>query len=219
LAVVTLVALVLVSIWEMRGSAAATIVAAPIFSVCVATLWPARDQGRKLLLSALIASPASFAASGLIARPLIDRIVQPQWTIAEQDATSSCRTVSSLAPLAALARGRVMAPIDLGSAILAATEHSVFAAPYHRNNDGNLSMFHVMLAAPRTAQQILSDRRVDYIVMCAGGSEQMEFGKLAPDGLAARLGRGEIPDFLEPLALDRSGKLVAWRVRPAKSAP
>jgi glycerol-3-phosphate O-acyltransferase len=124
---------------------------------------------------------------------MIDQIVKPQWTIAKQDAAASCRTVSSLAPLAALARGRVMAPIDLGPAILAATEHSVFAAPYHRNN---LAMLHVMLAAPAMAQQLLSDRRVDYIVMCAGGSDQIEFAKLAPDGLAACLSRGEIPDFL-----------------------
>jgi hypothetical protein len=217
--VVTLAALVGISIWQMRGSAAATIVAAPIFSACAATLWLARDQRRKLLLSALIASPASFAASGLIARPLIDRIVQPQWTMAGQDAASSCRAVSNLAPLAVLAPGRIMAPIDLGPGILAATQHSVFAAPYHRNNDGNLAMMQVMLAVPPVAQQMLSDRRVDYIVMCAGGSDQMEFGQLAPDGLAARLSRGEIPDFLESLDLDRSGKLVAWRVRQAKSAP
>ena len=217
-AVVTLAALIGISIWQMRGSAAATIVAAPTFAVSLATLWTGHEQGRKLLLAALVASPASFAASGLVARPMIDQIVKPQWTIAKQDAAASCRTVSSLAPLAALARGRVMAPIDLGPAILAATEHSVFAAPYHRNNVGNLAMLHVMLAAPAMAQQLLSDRRVDYIVMCAGGSDQIEFAKLAPDGLAARLSRGEIPDFLEPLDLEPSGKLVAWRVRQTQAA-
>src|SRR5258708_11085314 len=180
-----------ISIWQMRGAAAATIVAAPMFPASLAILWPAREQGRKLLLLALVASPASFVASGLAARPVIDRIFEPQWTIAAQDAASSCPTVSSLAPRAVLAPGRVMAPIDLGPGILAATGHSVFAAPYHRNNDGNLAMLHVMLAVPPIAQQMLSDRRVDYIVMCAGGSDQMEFGQLAPDGLAARLSRGE----------------------------
>jgi hypothetical protein len=216
-AVVTLAALVGISIWQMRGAAAATMIAAPIFPACLVSLWPAYEQGRKLLFAALIASPASFAASGLVAGPLINRIVKPEWTMAKQDAASSCRTISSLAPLAELARGRVMAPIDLGPAILAATEHSVFAAPYHRNNDGNLAMLHVMMAKPPVARQILSNRQVDYIVICAGSLEQGDFVKLAPDGLAARLGRGEIPDFLEPIDLHPAGKLVAWHVRSQPS--
>jgi hypothetical protein len=218
-AVVTLAALIGISIWQVRGAAAATMLAAPIFAASLAALWPGHEQGRKLLLAVLVASPASFAATGLVAQPLIDRIVKPEWTIAEQSAASTCRTISSVAPLAVLARGRVMAPIDLGPAILAATEHSVFAAPYHRNNDGNLAMLQVMLAEPHRAQQILWDRRVDYIVMCTDGSEQMEFGKLAPNGLAARLSRGEIPDFLEPVGLEPSAGLIAWRVRRTHAAP
>ena len=217
-AVVTLAALIGISLWQMRGAAAATMVAAPIFAASLAALWPDHEQGRKLLLAALVASPASFAATGLAARPLIDHIVKPEWTIAEPGAAASCRTVSSVAPLAALARGRVVAPIDLGPAILAATEHSVFAAPYHRNNDGNLAMVQVMLAEPAIAQQILSDRRADYIVLCAGGFDQIEFSKLAPNGLAAHLGRGEIPNFLEPLDLDPSGKLIVWRVHQTAAA-
>ena len=213
-AAVTLAALIGISLFLIRGAAAANMVAAAIFPVCPAMLWPARVQGRRLLFLALLASPASFAASGLAARPVIDRMLRPQWTIAPQDAASSCLTVSSVAPLAALVPGRVMAPIDLGPAILAATRHSIFAAPYHRNNDGNLAMLHLMLAAPSLAQQILADRGVDYVVLCHGSLEQAEFTKLAPDGLAARLGRGQIPDFLQPLDhLDPSGKLDVWRVR------
>ena len=166
-----------------------------------------------LLLAALIASPASFAAGGLAARPLIERIVKPELAMVELDAASSCRNVSSLAPLAELSRGRIMAPIDLGPAILVATDHAIFAAPYHRNNDGNLAMLHLMTAAPPAARQILSDHQVDYIVICTGSLEQGDFVKLAPDGLAARLGRGEVPHFLRPVDLRLPGKLVAWRVR------
>jgi hypothetical protein len=125
-------------------------------------------QGRKLLFLALLASPASFAGSGLAARPVIDGIRTPQRTIAERDTASSCLTFSGVAPLVTLAPARVMAPIDLGPAILAATGHSIFAAPYHRNNDGNLAMLHVMLAAPALARQILADRGVDYIALCRG---------------------------------------------------
>ena len=55
-------------------------------------------------------------------------------------------------------------------------------------------MLHVMLDAPAPAKQILSDRQVDYVVLCPGSLEMMDFNKLAPDGLAARLGRGQASD-------------------------
>jgi hypothetical protein len=210
--IVTLAALIGVSVWQIRGVAAATLVAAPILAACLAMLWPGRDRARNLLFAAALASPATLAAAGLAARPAINWIYQPPWTITPHTAVSSCRAISTMAPLEKLAPGRVMAPIDLGPAILAATRHSVFAAPYHRNNDGNLAMIHTMLGAPQAVRDILRDRKVDYIVMCAGGFEQIEFSKLSPDGLAARLNRGDVPDFLQPLDLGPSSRLVAWRV-------
>jgi hypothetical protein len=209
--IMTLAALIGFSFWEMRGTAAASMVAAPIFAASLAILWPTLAPGRNLLLLALAASPASFAALGLSTKPLIDLIFKPRMTTAERDA-STCQTVSDVAFLRRLPKGRVMAPIDLGPAILAETDHVIFAAPYHRNNDGNAAMFELMLAPIPTARQILWDRRVDYVVICSAAPEQ-DFVKLAPDGLAARLGRGETPDFLEQLDLGPPHKISVWRVR------
>jgi hypothetical protein len=216
LATVTLAALIGISLWEMRGAAAATIVAAPLLAASLAALWPRREPGRALVLAALVASPASFAAVGLAAQPLIEAIAKPQMKIVDGSPATSCQTVSSLAPLARLAPGRVMAPIDLGPAILAATDHAIIAAPYHRNNDGNLAMLSAFLAPPQNARQILSGRHVDYVVMCSASLEQADFVRLAPGGLAAGLGRGETPDFLERLDLDPTRKLSVWRMRPDK---
>jgi hypothetical protein len=210
-AIVALAALIGFSFWEMRGTAPATMLAAPMFAASLAILWPALAEGRNLLLLALAASPASFATLGLAAKPLMDLAIKPQTTIAEPDA-SSCQTVSDVASMARLPTGRVMAPIDLGPAILATSGHAIFAAPYHRNNDGNSAMFRLMLAPLPTARQMLSDRRADYLVTCAAADPDLV--KLAPDGLAARLGRGETPDFLEPLDLGPAQKILGWRVRP-----
>ena len=211
LGIMTLAALIGLSVWEMRGAAAASMVAAPMFAASLAILWPTLATGRSLILLALAVSPASFAALGLSAKPLIDQVFKPQMTIAERDA-STCQTVSDVASMTKLPKGRVMAPIDLGPMILADTDHAVFAAPYHRNNDGIVAMLKLMLAPGPTARQILSDRRVDYVVTCSAAPEQ-DLVKLAPDGLAARLGRGETPDFLEPLDLDPTHKISVWRVR------
>jgi hypothetical protein len=211
LGIMTLTALIGLSFWEMRGAAAASMVAAPIFAASLVILWPTLAPGRNLVLLALAVSPASFAALGLSAKPLIDFIFKPQMTIAERGA-STCQTVSDVASMTQLPKGRVMAPIDLGPMILVDTDHAVFAAPYHRNNDGIVAMLELMLAPVPTARQILADRRVDYVVTCSAAPEQ-DLVKLAPDGLAARLGRGETPDFLEPLDLDPTHKISVWRVR------
>jgi hypothetical protein len=211
LGIMTLAALIALSIWEMRVNAPASMVAAPIFAASLAVLWPTLAAGRSLVLLALAVSPASLGALGLSAKPLIDLVFKPQMTIAEPDA-STCRNVSDVAAMARLPKGRVMAPIDLGPMILVDTDHAVFAAPYHRNNDGNVAMLKLMLAPLAAARQILSDRGVDYVVACAAAPER-DLVELAPDGLAARLGRGETPDFLEPLDLDPTHKISVWRVR------
>jgi hypothetical protein len=209
--IMTLAALIGLSFWEMRAAAAASMVAAPMFAASLVILWPTLAPGRGLVLLALAVSPASFAALGLSAKPLIDLVFKPQMTIAERDA-STCQTVSDVASMTRLPKGRVMAPIDLGPMILADTDHAVFAAPYHRNNDGIVAMLKLMLAPGPAARQMLSDRRVDYVVTCSAAPEQ-DLVNLAPDGLAARLGRGETPDFLEPLDLDPTHKISVWRVR------
>ncbi|MBX9711823.1 MAG: hypothetical protein K2X60_12385 [Xanthobacteraceae bacterium] len=210
-AVVTLAMLIAISLWELRGAAAANIVAAPFFAVCIAHLWPSRAQRTKMLLAALVVSPATLAGLGVAAWPLIDRTA-PTQAAARQ--VMLCQTLSGAAPLAALPPGRIMASIDQGPAILAATQHSVFAAPYHRNNNGNLAMLNTMMAAPQDARQMLRDHRVDYVVICSGSADLIDFVRLAPNGLAARLDKGETPDYLERLDLDPAHRLSVWRVRP-----
>jgi hypothetical protein len=211
--VLVLAALIGISFWAMRGAAAANIVAAPLLAASAATIWPSREQARQLVIAGLIISPVGLTGLGFAARLLIDWIIKPQSAVVLVHTPAPCQTVSGASPLSVFPSGRVMAPIDFGPAVLAATGHSVFAAPYHRNNDGNLAMVNTMLATPMAAQKILSDRQVDYVVICPGSPDQLNFVKLAPDGLAARLGRGEVPNFLEPLDLGANNSLAAWHVR------
>jgi hypothetical protein len=50
-------------------------------------------------------------------------------------------------------------------------DHAIIAAPYHRNNNGNLAMLSAFLAPPHNARQILSGRHVDCVVMCSASPE------------------------------------------------
>ena len=208
---VPLAALIGLSVWEMRGSAGASMVAAPMFAAGAAAVWPSLAVGRNLALLALAVSPMTFAAMGLTAKPLIDSILKPQMSNIEW---STCQNVSDVASMSQLPKGRVMAPIDLGPAILVETNHDIFAAPYHRNNDGNLAMLKLMLAPPPLARQMLSDRHVDYLAVC---KVPLLHGDMiiqrAPGGLAALLARGETPEFLEPIDLGPAAKIAVWRPR------
>ncbi len=211
LGIAALAALFGLSVWEMRGTAGASMVAAPVFAAAAVVVWPSLAIGRNLVLLAVAASPAALAALGPLAKPLTDLIFKPELTVFEPE-TSRCLSVSDIASMRRLPKGRVMAPIDLGPAILAGTNHDVFAAPYHRNNDGNLAMLKLMLAPPSIAHQMLSDRHVDYVVICRTAPNR-DIIERAPDGLQAKLARGETPEFLEPIDLGPAAKISAWRPR------
>ena len=207
-AIAALAALVGLSLWEVRGAAGASMLAAPLFAASFVTLWPRFASTRNLVLASAIVSPLSLAVAGVTAEPLIDAVAKPPPPIGQ----SPCHSMSDVASLKQLPKGRVMAPLDLGPAILAETDHDVFAGPYHRNNDGDTALIKLMLAPLPEARQILSDRKVDYVVTCATVPD-LNIIRLAPDGLEAHLARGDVPDFLERLHLNPADKIAVWRVR------
>lgn len=165
-----------------------------------------------LVRAALLVSPATLGGIGLAVWPALAAGTGGH-EIAMPERSVSCQTISSAAPLATLTPGRVMAPIDSGPAILAATGHSVFAGPYHRNNDGNLVMVHTMTATPEAARAMLRARQVDYILTCNRSADQADLVRIAPEGLAAQLGRGEAPDYLEKVEAASKLGWTVWRVR------
>ncbi|NPU63905.1 hypothetical protein HL667_02720 [Bradyrhizobium sp. 83012] len=209
--ILTLASLLGVSLWEMRGAAGAAMVAAPVFAAGVAVLWPSLAMGGNLVLLAFVVSPAMFATLSGTAKPLIAAAFKWEPLVFDDPATM-CRSVSDATPMRRLPKGRVMAPTDIGPAILVETDHEVFAAPYHRNNDGNLAFFQLMLAPGLLAHQILLDRQVDYVVTCRTAPNRLVMGR-APNGLEAMLFRGETPGFLEPVDVGPSAKIAVWRVR------
>ncbi|HEY1735595.1 MAG TPA: hypothetical protein VGG12_03020, partial [Methylovirgula sp.] len=103
-------------------------------------------------------------------------------------------------------------PIDAGSHMLALTPHSVLAAPYHRDNDGNRAVIDAMLATPGKAHDILISHHATYLVTCAGLKETEVMARRAPQGLAAALVAGRIPTWLKPVSI--SGPCHAFTIQP-----
>ena len=129
------------------------------------------------------------------------------------DGPGTCRSPSDYAPLARLPRGLVLGFIDAGPMILMETPHSVLAAPYHRNLKGNAAMFDVFLGRPGEAGARLAALGVDYVAFCPGAPERHNYAAAAPEGLAAALSRGEIPDALERIPLEGTDLMVFRRRR------
>ena len=109
-----------------------------------------------------------------------------------------CRIPAAIGALGALPPSVLMAPIDMGSDILAQTRHSVLAAPYHRNNHGNRALVDAMIAEPSAARKIVIDSGAGYIVFCPAMPELEIYANASPDGLAAALLSGKAPDWLAP---------------------
>lgn len=114
---------------------------------------------------------------------------------------NTCLAPGAFAPLAGLPAGRVIAPIDSGAYFLVHTGLTVFAAPYHRDNAGNLLMMESFMAKPDAAREMLRARGATYVAICPGFGETQALATRAPDGLAALLLNGQIPGWLTPLAV------------------
>ncbi|MDF2116849.1 hypothetical protein PY365_14790 [Roseiarcaceae bacterium H3SJ34-1] len=133
--------------------------------------------------------------------------VHAEMTPDESAAADTCFDASSYVPLRALPATKVLAPIDLGPFVLVYTPHAVVAAPYHRNNAGNRLFIETMLASPGNARALAEKSRAQVLAFCPFAREiTLYYAKLAPDGLAAALLRGQPPAWLSRIDGQASGQ-------------
>jgi len=209
-------ALLLVALWQVRGTAGANAVAAALFAAAVVRSFPARDGervvfglSRAALIAVLLINPATLLPIGSAGARALG-ITPPQFLTSGQAGT--CQQPADYAPLADLPRGRVLAFIDSGPFILMRSDDAVFGGPYHRNVAGNLAILDMFLAAPADAARQMAARGIDYVAFCPGAPERHQYAALAPHGLAAALAKDEAPAFLARLPTSGTD-LALYRVR------
>jgi hypothetical protein len=208
----------LVAIWQVRGSAAANALALAITAAALVRGLPAPEGGavffglgRSALIAALLVSPIALIGAGKAVAWTANQATGAQPPVVISDGPGTCRLPADYAPLARLPKGLVLAFIDAGPMILMETPHSALAAPFHRNLKGNTAMFDVFLGRPEEAAARMAARGVDYVAFCPGAPERHNYAVAAPEGLAAALGRGEIPETLERIPLEGTGVMVLRR--------
>ena len=205
LAVLLAVALA-IGMVQLRGACAAAMLAAPGLASLIATT---RARGGARLAAAWIASAGMLyplAARALIQSPLP----------VPASGRGDCGSAAAMAALARLAPGTVMAPIDAGAWVLAATRHRVIAGPYHRNAAGNLLSYRFYAARPEQAAPIAAAAGADYVMACVGLP-----GAVDPHSVAAALADGSgLPGFVRRLdATDGTVIYARQRLSEAASTP
>lgn len=123
----------------------------------------------------------------------------------------SCTRRAALSTLNSLPKSTIMAFSDQGPGILAYTHHATIAGPYHRDAAGILDTDAVFAGTPAAARRILTARHVGYVVACPSSPDAAFYMHQNPNGLLARLVRGERPAWLSPVSV-RSPALRVWRV-------
>ncbi|MEN2711137.1 hypothetical protein ACQKOH_18520 [Sphingomonas sp. NPDC092331] len=174
-----------ITLFQLRGAYAGAMLAAPALAV---TIGAARARGPLVLLAAWI------AATGILYPIAATALFPPRAAPGP-----SCTTPESLARLAALPPGHLLAPLDLGAYALAATPHAVLAAPYHRNNRGNRAMYDFFLGQPVQSEAIARAWGIDYVAFCPDDLDRFAREAREPRSLAASLRAGSVPDWLVPI--------------------
>jgi hypothetical protein len=115
--------------------------------------------------------------------------------------------------------GLVLAEVDLGPFVLANTDDSALAAPYHRMGYGIMKAYGLLSApadgaGPGSAQARLRQAGVAYVLECKFHSRHGDRDKMSKDSLQKRLDAGKPPAWLIPLS-PADAPLQAYRVKPS----
>jgi hypothetical protein len=114
--------------------------------------------------------------------------------------------------------GLVLSEIDLGPFILAHTDNSALAAPYHRMSWGILKA-HAILAAPAdgASEAMARQAGISYVLECRFHARHGDRSGMTKDSLQKRLDAGTPPAWLKPLSPPQA-PLQAYRVAPQAAA-
>jgi len=123
-----------------------------------------------------------------------------------------CDAAADFVRLAGLPETAVLAVSNLGAPILAYSRHRALAGPYHRNITGNLAVLDAFTGPIDGAETVARNQHAGLIAVCRADAEQNMLAANAPAGLLAKLLRGEIPAWLEPVQTGGDSVLI-YRLR------
>lgn len=185
----------------------AALIAAHLFARFRKAIVPAVRIGTVVIILAILV-PGALLNSAL---NVVQANQPPADARAEQKAVA-CESAASVAKLARLPQGNVLAPFDMGPMILSQTGHQVVASSHHRNARGMYDHIRIFRSRPDIAYALLKARGINYLAVCAGEEELAFYVNKDPNGLWGSIERGDVPGWLEALPQMGDG-IKIWRIR------
>ncbi|WP_353643898.1 GtrA family protein [Mesorhizobium sp. WSM2239] len=206
-----------VSVWQVRGSNFSIAFAIIPLSAWIGSWRLRAEAGRSGWVSAkmvavwvlsLNASWTAAAAATVVALES-DSTADP-----EARSASECERKKDFTTLAAMPAATVLSISNLGSAILAFSDHHAVSGPYHRNLEGNRLALDVSMGLPEDARALMERHGVELLAVCPANPESALLAKKAPGGLLAAIMNGAVPVWLEPVEASENEPLKLYRMHP-----
>lgn len=195
--------------WQVRGASFATTFALPFAAVAVVEAQARyRERATRSALAgfALVIVTASAAGWSVIGQQVQRFAASPDMIAAHANGRAdvqACFASETLSTLNAEPAGVLLNQFAIGSGVLAASHHSVLAAPYHRNSDGMMATIDAFRASPEGARQQVVQAGASHILVCDGLPEGAFYSSHPAAGvdwtLAHALQADEPPAWLEPV--------------------
>ena len=187
---------VLISAWQLRGITLGHTFAAISAGWLFGHLFSAwrKMRGAKAAL-------ALFAGT-LLLTPIgwtLPRLLSPEASDDADSPQTACKSTVSFRQIATAPRMIVFTPIDLGAPLIYHTRHYATAAPYHRNSAAIEIALSVFTGPTVEARRKIAATGATHLLYCPGLNELETYALRAPDGFAADLEAGRLPNWLVPL--------------------
>lgn len=129
-------------------------------------------------------------------------IALPEGAFAAPPKPDRCMKSETYAPLRDLPAGVAASMISPGASLLAETDLSALAGPYHRNNHGNRATLDILFATPDRAENLARTAGVRYIILCWDRPDAAaSWTQWGARGLAAQIIEGAVPRWLRPIPI------------------
>ena len=118
------------------------------------------------------------------------------------------------AAIALLPKATILTFVDLGPRLITITHHDAIAGPYHRNGDAILDVQRAFRGSANDARSVAKKHGATLLLICPNMSESTIYKSQNPNGFYMQIVRGDVPDWLIPVALPSGSPFMLWRIEP-----
>jgi hypothetical protein len=201
--------------WQTRTGPASQMMAVV---GCAALGWflvPLLWNSRFSLLRVAGAVVAVVVAAGAAVPFVLNFIPEAKPTareIAIGKANRLCASLWGMHPIAIQPKGVVFTFVDLGPRLITLTPHRAITGPYHRNGQQIADVMNFWRGDAEQAHRFAAKYHANYVLSCPKSSTTTIFESEAPRGFYVQLDRGQVPNWLSPVALPKDSPFKMWKV-------